>query len=106
MRFLAFALQRESALRRCASIRIYALANRRASMPLRCIAERRVSAQRHCNALPPTPRPALPSRFDTRPCISFALLIEASLIQAIYAYLRRCAALSSLALPLPRAALQ
>lgn len=107
MRFLAFALQRESALRRCASIRIYALANRRASMPLhflgqpglsmplRCIAERRVSAQRFCHALPPTPRPALPSRFDTRPCIAFALLIEASLIQAIYAYLRLCAALSS-----------
>lgn len=65
------------------------------AMPLRCIAERRVSAQRHCDALPPTPRPALPSRFDTRPCIAFALLIEASLIQAIYAYLRLCAALSS-----------
>lgn len=42
-----------------------------------------------------TPRTALPSLFDTRPCIAFALLIEASLIQAIYAYLRRCAALSS-----------
>ena len=53
------------------------------AMPLRCIAERRVSAQRFCHALPPTPRPALPSRFDTRPCIAFALLIEASLIQAM-----------------------
>lgn len=42
------------------------------AMPLRCIAERRVSAQRHCDALPPTPRPALPLLFDTRPCISFA----------------------------------
>ena len=149
-RFFAFALQRESALRRCASIRIYALANRRAAkplrffailclciakvslayhpclrnsmricalaplrlsflchrctsrcptsplprnaMPLRCIAERRVSALRPCDALPPTPRPALPLLFDTRPCIAFALLIKASLIQAIYAYLRRCSA--------------
>lgn len=36
LRFFAFALQRESALRRCASLRIYALANRRASMPLHC----------------------------------------------------------------------
>jgi hypothetical protein len=55
----------------------------------------RVSALRLCDAFPPTPRPALPLRFDTRSCIAFALLIEASLIQAIYAYLRRCAALSS-----------
>jgi hypothetical protein len=42
-----------------------------------------------------TPRTALPSLFDTRPCLAFALLIEASLIQAIYTYLRLCAALSS-----------
>lgn len=51
------------------------------STPLRCLAAHTT--------------PSLPSLFDTRPCIAFALLIEASLIQAIYAYLRLCAALSS-----------
>lgn len=81
----------------CASMPLHCQGQPGLSMPLRCIAERRVSALRHCDALPPTPRPALPSLFDTRPCISFALLVDASLIQAIYAYLRRCVALLSFA---------
>lgn len=42
------------------------------SVPLLCIAERRVSAQRPCDALPPTPRPALPLLRGALPCLCFA----------------------------------
>ena len=52
LRFFAFALQRESALRRCASLRIYALANRRASMPLHFLGQPGLSMPSLRGALP------------------------------------------------------
>jgi hypothetical protein len=95
----------------CASLLIYAFASLCSSVPSLSFSLPRIAVamKRYAFALHSraaricstpllffsTPRTALPSLFDTRPCISFALLIEASLIQAIYAYLRRCAALSS-----------
>lgn len=61
----------------CASMPLHCQGQPGLSMPLLCIAERRVSAQRPCDALPPTPRPALPLLFGTTPSLAFAFRHEA-----------------------------
>jgi hypothetical protein len=68
---LSFSLPRIAVAMKRYAFALHSRAARICSTPLRCLAA------------------------HTTPSLAFALLIEASLIQAIYAYLRLCAALSS-----------